>query len=479
MRNQFNLSHEHKTSVDMGQLIPVLTEEVLPGDTFIHRATALARVAPLAQPLMHRCELRMHTFYTPNRVLWNALNKESDIGLETGGSWEDYITGQETNGGKPMYSTTADDEVLDYMGIPPKEGLEVDALPLAMYNMVYNHFYRDDELQTERTLNDTTLAHCGWQKDYFTIARPSPQQGDVPGIPVQQGQMNVFARNAQNPDTGANVSFGASNDIVFGGLEWGGTPTERQLVVRPDENDALSINIDDLRQTLALQRFAEARMRFGERYVDYLRYLGVNPSDGRLDRPEYLGGGKETLSFSEVLATAETTDTNVGDMFGHGIGMGLMNGYRKMFEEHGWVMTFLSVRPKSVYQNAVPRKFTRKDPMDYWQKELEILPWQEVTELEVHKDGDPTKIWGYVPRYEEYRHGVSHVSGSLRGGTENDWHMAREFSTPPALNGSFIECTPTDRVYQDANMPDLILNIQHNLRARRLVGQTASMGVDL
>jgi hypothetical protein len=474
MRNEFNLSHEHKTSVDMGKLIPVMCEEVLPGDTFIHRATALARVAPLAQPLMHRVELRMHTFYVPNRILWPIRG-----GDPSGGNWEDFITGKDEEFDKPtVFNTGTPGNILDYMGVPPEAGVEVDALPVRAYNMIYNEFYRDQDLQAERSIGELSVANCAWQKDYFTVARPSPQQGDPQGIPVELGQLGVYA-----PD-GAELPWNAetinASDPAGRIYPSGGTIAD-QLVARSGSVDGneLFMGIDDLRRSIALQRFAEARMRYGSRYVDYLRYIGVNPSDGRLDRPEYLGGGKEILSFSEVLSTAESQNTNVADMYGHGIGMGRQNGWRKMFEEHGWVITLLSARPKTVYNYALPRKFQRRTAMDHWQKELEVLPWQEVHQIEVDARGDAETVFGYVPRYEEYRHGVSHVSNTMRGGTENDWHMAREFEVPPDLNGSFIECDPTDRIYQDANMPDLIINVQHNLRARRYVGATAAMGVDL
>lgn len=151
-----------------------------------------------------------------------------------------------------------------------------------------------------------------------------------------------------------------------------------------------------------------------------------------------------------------------------------------MFEEHGWVYTMMSVRPKTVYQQALPRKFTRTTAMDYWQKELEVLPWQEVKTQEVYAPAaDASTVFGYVPRYEEYRHACSHVSRTLRGGTEEDWHLARQFATEPTLNASFVECTPSERIYQDANQPNLIVNIMHNIQARRFVGQTASMGTDL
>ena len=472
MRNEFNLSHEHKTSLDLGQLVPVQVDEVLPGDTFQQRSTALTRVAPLAHPLMHRVELRMHTFYVPNRIVWREGNSIFP------GNWEDFITGKNTTDPKPEYLSTATEPLLDYMGIPNISGLTVDALPIMAINLIWNEFYRDQDLQTERSLLNTTIPRCAWQKDYFTIARPQPQQGEPVPIPVDQGQLYVYGPPDENP---ASLATTSGSGLAY--LTPSSDPiTDRALYAAPlasEENNSLFMNIDDLRRSMALQRFAEARMRFGSRYVDYLRYIGVNPSDGRLDRPEYLGGGKEILSFSEVLATAETTDANVGDLYGHGIGMGRTNGYMKMFEEHGWVITMMSARPKTVYQDALPRKFTRRTAMDYWQKELEVLPWQEVSQQEVDANGDADTVFGYVPRYEEYRHGCSHVSSTMRGGTEQDWHLGRTFETPPTLNGSFVECTPSDRIYQDANMPDLVVNVQHNIKARRFVGATASMGMDL
>lgn len=213
---------------------------------------------------------------------------------------------------------------------------------------------------------------------------------------------------------------------------------------------------------------------FGERYEDYLRFLGVNPKDGRLDRPEYLGGSKERLDFSEVLATAEGTSTEVGDLYGHGIGAMRTRRYKKMFEEHGWVMSLLHVRPRTQYLQAMPRKFTRSDVMDYWQKELEVLPWQEVKETEIYAPGSSDNVFGYVPKFEEYRHAFDYVSGSFRS-TEKDWHMARDITSAPTLNSSFVECTPTDRIYADTSMPELLVTSWNDLKAMRLVRKNTSL----
>lgn len=461
-RFMFDLSCEHKLSTDMGLLVPVNAEEVLAGDTFIGSATALCRVAPLAQPVMHRCEVRLHHWYVPNRILWDG--------------WEGFITGRDDTS-VPTITLPADSglrALADHMGIYPHVGAEVNCLPFRAYNLIYNEFYRDQDLQTARTTDQLGLARCCWQKDYLTVARPSPQQGEPNSIPVSLGQAPVSTRDVTGISGTVDLQINASDGKAYADQ----TVLAKGLWAKfEDGESAAGISIDDMRRSLAFQRFAEARARFGERYVDYLRFLGVNPTDGRLDRPEYLGGGKQIISFSEVISTAETDSAGVGDLYGHGIAALRSRRYRKFFEEHGWVLTLLSVRPKTVYQTHNPRKFFRKDNMDYWQKELEVLPWQEVKVGEVYgAEPDNLNVFGYVPRYEEYRHAMSFVSGTLRGGTENDWTLSREFASAPTLNSSFVECTPSDRIYQDTNMPELIVAVKNRILAKRPVRGAASIG---
>jgi hypothetical protein len=468
-RSTHVLSHEHKLSMDMGQLVPLATVECLPGDTFIGSASMLARVAPLVNPVMHNVQLRVHHWYVPNRILWDG--------------WEDFITGKDTVTEKPKHTIVGDhtdNGVLDHMGMWAYQSLTVDELPIRAYNMIWNEFYRDQDLHTERALNDTSIARICWEKDYFTVARPTQQQGAPIGIPLTgTADVSILGTNTNNSESfGVKYGDGThrgmdSSGAIVGTRSGGGINPDYQMHVDLAQSNA-DINIDDLRRSLAFQRFAEARMAYGSRYVDYLRYLGVNPSDGRLDRPEYIGGGKQSINFSEVLAQAEGQNTQVGDMFGHGI-VGLKSRrYRKQFEEHGWFISLLSARPKTVYMDGMPRKYKRFDHMDYWQKEMEVLPWQEVKEDEIFAQGTD-QTFGYVPRYEEYRHEQSYVSGSFKNGPEIDWHMARVFQTAPTLNGSFVECTPTDRIYGDTAMPELLINGYNNIVAKRLVSRRASI----
>lgn len=487
-----DLSFQHSLSLDMGYLVPIGCVDVLPGDTFRHAAAALARVAPLAKPVMHDCQITIHNWYVPNRIIYE--------------DWEDFIVGNEGAVTYPTLSAANATEaaLLDHLGIEPITGVSVDALPVRAYNLIWNEFYRDQDLSTARAISlasgaDTTtdlgLAQVAWMKDYFTTARANPQQGTAVEVAFAAGSAPVTGIGV-----GSSYSYGGNNETV---RETDGSGTETYtsakstnagtdpdvVWVEEDPNNAgypniranLSaatggIDINDLRNAISLQRIAEAREFFGSRYVDYLRWYGVNPSDGRLDRPEFLGGGRQKISFSEVLATAETGSTvDVGDLYGHGIAGVRQRPIRKMFEEHGWFISVMFVRPKGVYQNGIPRRFLRTEPADWWHRELELLPWQAIDELEIFGAGTPGTVFGYCPRYDEYREVQNYVSGTLRGGTEEDWTLAREFASAPTLNESFITCSPSDRIYLDASQPELIVTVQHSLRAKRLVGAQSRM----
>lgn len=482
-RSRHNLSHDHKLSCDMGQLIPVCTEEVLPGDTFKHSTSLLARVAPQVKPVMHDVDIRVHHWYVPNRILWDG--------------WEDFITGEDDVTAKPSITLGATTDLIDHMGMYPGSGLDMDALPVRAYNHIWNEFYRDQDLAAARGVDDLDIARIAWGKDYFTTARATPQQGTAIDIGFSASTapvlgIGILDTPSASADIGtANSSNSTEEDMSGGGWQVGDGQNSvnagKTLIkilegatgypdIRADLSNATGgINIDDLRQSIALQRIAEARSRFGARYVDYLKFLGVNPKDGRLSRPEYLGGGNQSINFSEVIQTAEGTATDIGDLYGHGIASMRSKSYQKMFEEHGWVMTLLSVRPKTSYLQAIPRKFTRVAATDYWHRELENLPWQTVYETEVYAPGTASTVFGYVPRYDEYRQNFNYASGTFRS-TELDWHMSRDLSGAPTLNETFIECTPTDRVYADTSMPEMIINAHNSIQAKRLITDRARLG---
>lgn len=494
-RSKFNLSHYKLFTCDMGQLIPCGLVEVLPGDTFQHAVSALIRVSPLLAPVMHPIHVRMHSFFVPHRLVWD--------------SWEKFITGGPDGMDASVFPTMAIDDTQnvigalgDYLGVPTNLDATVSALPYRGYSLIWNEFFRDQDLETPLVVstasgNDTTtnriLQHCDWEKDYFTTSRPWTQKGPQVTIPLTGtapvlgiGKINdqflgsgvtvresdqttsVYANAAQINPASPNTEFAVESNPDASSWPF----------IRADLSSSTAVQINELRLALALQRYEEARARYGSRYTEYLAYLGVRSSDARLQRPEYLGGGKQTIQVSEVLQTSPTTDGDdtdgVGNIKGHGLGAMRSNRYRRFFEEHGYVFTLFSVRPRTMYVQGLSRTWNRRTKEDFWQKELEHIGQQEVLNKELYlQHATPEGIFGYQNRYDEYRRAESYISGEFRN-TLDYWHMARIFASDPALNASFVVSVPTKRIHASTDAHALWVMTNHSLQARRQLSRTGS-----
>lgn len=322
-----------------------------------------------------------------------------------------------------------------------------------------------------------------WEKDRFTAARPWPQKG--PEVTLPLGTSAPIVKNptsgAINPTkwvlsaSGNTPADDTAIDQALGFTERAGT--NDRLSIDPngaliaDLSTATAASVIDLREAIALQKYQEARALYGSEYVDYLRYLGIRPSDARLQRPEYLGGAKQTISFGEVL---NTTDTTLGEIGGHGITAMRTRPYRHFFEEHGVCMTLMSVRPRSMYGDALERMWSRRTKEDFWQKELEMIGQEPIYRREVYTQSDANggdTVFGYGDRYSDYRALRSRISGEFRDSTLYDWHLARLLGAAPALNSAFITCDPSDRIYVDqtAGADHLWCMVNHRIAARRMV----------
>lgn len=500
-RSKHNLSNYKILSCDAGYAVPVGLTEVLPGDIMQHKIRGIVRSAPLIAPVMHQNDVRFHCFFVPNRIIWD--------------DFEDFITGGQDGENASVPPTiemtytagtpdTGNNQVgflPDYLGVPPKvNARSVSALPFRAYNRVLNDYFLDQDLSPPRvisrasgvdTTTDVTLARVCWEKDYFTLARPEESKGPTLILPIGESAPVSLVPASENND--AMVPRKASDDSVFGSTTalWsvGGEfadganipstldPNGRLIA---DLSAATGVDLVTLRQYFAQLRFQEARSRFGSKYVDYLAYYGVKSSDARLQRAEYLGGGRSTVQYSEVLQTNnpdESDQTNaVGKMAGHGIAGAKAYRWRKFFEEHGFVICIMSIRPKTMYVDGIPRYWSRKTKDDYYQRELEAVGQQEVLFKELQfGHSDPDGVFGYSDRYEEYRRIENTIAGEMRD-TLNYWHMAREFSGDLGpVNDAFVRCFPTDRVF--AGSEELIdqyyVMVHHSIQARRNVSRVA------
>lgn len=485
-RNKFSLSHYKLATMDMGYLVPLTWFEALPGDSIQQATSALIRVSPLVAPVMHPVTVRIHHWFVPNRLIWD--------------DFEDFITGGEDGDDESEHpqisaSAVAEGSLADYLGVPVgsySPNLAFSALPFRAYNMIYNEHYRDQDLIDELTIDtssgtdsttDLDVQKVAWNKDYFTTSRPWEQKGTQVTIPLGEsapitglgwsdgstvGSGGTFRETGGGSRTYAD--YRRSDSMIIASEE---DPANAGYpLIQADLSEATGIPINDLRLALAIQRYQEARSMYGSRYVEYLRYLGVRGSDSRLQLPEFLAGGRNTIQFSEVLQTGEGTNP-VGSMYGHGIAALRSNRYRRFFEEHGIVMSLMSVIPKTIYTQGLHKKWSREVKEDYFQKELQFIGEDEVYNKEIYADHTtPDGIFGYQARYDEYRNHPSSVSGEFLN-TLDHWHMARVFSSDPALNQSFIECTPTKRVLASTGTDSLYVMANHSIQARRMLAKRA------
>ena len=505
-RAKFNLSNFHNCTFKMGYLYPVNLTEVLPGDSVQLSTSVFLRMAPMVVPVMHPVYMHLSNFFVPSRILWDGF--------------EDFITG-----GQDGLDTSVIPKVTlnpanspvgslaDAFGIPVQmlkdaKTFSVNALPFIAYYMIWNEYFRDQDLNKEFDLSTITgapsslaLLRPSWAKDYFTTARPWPQKGPDVSVPVNltaAGEPTIKATITGNGtprfDGGllryASASASSSNDSKISGLLAAGKATTGNAAwVDPALNVNIdytsgnpelgSVNINDLREAFALQRFEEHRSMFGSRYEDLLRYLGVRPQDARLQLPEYLGGFSAPVQFSEVLQTSSDADrSGVGDMYGHGIGATKGRRIRRFVPEHGYIMSLLTVRPIPVYSQGMERLWSKENRFDFWQKEYEHIGQQEVKNSEVYADGDTAQdgaTFGYQNRYDEYRRGVNIITGEFR--TNQDyWTMARIFASRPTLNGDFVSCMPTDRIFQvnEQNSDQCYAMVKNNIIAKRLVSKNGN-----
>lgn len=494
-RGKHSLSHTRLLSCDLGELVPCGLTEVLPGDSIQHATSALVRAAPLLAPVMHPTDVRIHHWFVPFRLIWTEF--------------EDFITGGPDGLNASVFPTrvvtpVTQGTLANYLGLPVGVNPTVSALPFRAYNLIWNENYRDQDLQTELVnslasgvdaTTNITMQNCSWEKDYLTAARPWEQKGPAITIPLgSQAPIRGIAIQGTGLTTGSNfwganaagdIASGTVGNVVVADAAASqavafdvATNTAASATNRPnifaDLSNASAVTVSLLREALALQRFEEARARYGSRYVEYLRYLGVRSSDARLSRPEYLGGVRQTIQFSEVLQTAPGTDP-VGDMKGHGIAGVRGRRYRRYFEEHGYIMSLLSVRPKTIYMSGIGRTWNRRTKEDFFQKELEHIGQQKVLNKEVRAaHAVPDGTFGFSNRYSDYRRSESFVAGEFATSVLNYWHLARDFASDPALNASFVSCVPTERSFAVPAEDVLYVMIRHNIQARRIVGNSTA-----
>lgn len=504
-RSTFDRSHGLKTAFDADYIVPIFVDDVIPGDTANLQMSGFARLATPQYPIMDNMFMETFFFFVPNRLVWTNFKKMMGETVDPGDTTA-YTT--------PTCPATAatgygENSLQDYFGLPTKiPDYSHNNLPLRAYNLIYNEWFRDQNLQDSLTVDvddgpdaatDYVLVKRGKRHDYFTSALPWLQKNNTgTDVTIPLGtSANIYSdQDFDDVEDGANylgVENGAGGTVhrmlanvtsVIGSSATGVTNP-----LKADLTNATAATINQLRQAFAVQKLYERDARGGTRYTEIVRsHFGVTSPDARLQRPEYLGGGSSPINIQAIASTYDDgTNDSKGELGAFGLTSFNNHGFVKSFTEHGFIIGLVNVRADITYQEGLDRMWSRSDRLDYYWPALSMIGEQSIlckelvtvdpaTDTGATGTKDNERTWAYQERYAEYRYKSSKITGVFRSNATTSlesWHLSEVHTdavTTTPLAAAFITSNAgegIDRAIKVASEPHFIMDCHFDYKMAR------------
>lgn len=503
-RSRFQRNSDNKTTFNTGDLIPIYLDEVLPGDTHQIDVACVMRMATPIFPVMDNAFCDFYFFFVPNRLLWEHWKEFMGENKETAWTPKAEYSVPQVTAPKDGW---AEGTLADYLGLPTKVGgISVSALPGRAYGLIYNEWFRNQNI-TQPTLVEVTDATTTGKNDgsatndsaitlakplkaakvfdYYTGALPEPQKGEPITLPmngnatikpydlVTDKELGWYGTDNQHPLTdlqfstpqeGQNINY--TEDLI--GTTRGTSGGSKTVALRADLSSVTAATINQLRQAFQIQKLLEKDARGGTRYREVLReHFGVISPDSRMQIPEYLGGYRLPINVSQVIQTSATDSTSPqGNTAALSVTTMNKSMFTKSFTEHGFIMGLAVVRTDQTYQQGIERMWSRKGRYDYYWPVLANIGEQAILNKEIYAQGNTKdeEAFGYQEAWADYRYKPNKVTGLFRSNAQqslDSWHYAQDYDALPTLSTAWMEQTDTEmkRTLAVQSQPDFIADI--------------------